>query len=244
MRTPRFYHPDPIQVDTSIQLHQEAQHHCANVLRLRAGAAVVLFDGSGKEFVGEIEVSEKRKVIVSIDTEIGLDPQSPLPLHLGQGISKGDRMEWVLQKATELGVTEITPIITQRCNVKLDPSRWQKKREQWHKVIVGACEQSGRNTLPVLNDAVPLTAFLSQSASQTRLLLSPDAEDSFNNIENPQNAGFRLVIGPEGGLSATEVHQACEAGYQALRFGPRVLRTETAAISAITVLQSRYGDLI
>jgi len=219
-------------------------HHCANVLRLRIGAPVVLFDGSGKEFVGEITTSEKRRVEVAINTELALDPESPLKLHLAQGVSKGDRMEWVLQKATELGVTDITPVITDRCNVKLDASRWQKKQEQWRKVIIGACEQSGRNTLPNLHAVCNITSFLSQSTSQNRLILSPTATNTFNDLHDTTGSGFRLIIGPEGGLTEQETNQAVEMGYQSTRFGPRILRTETAAVAAIATLQSRFGDLI
>ncbi|MFC3092677.1 16S rRNA (uracil(1498)-N(3))-methyltransferase [Alteromonas sediminis] len=244
MRIPRFFHPDQLSVDTDVALSPDALHHCVNVLRLRVGANLILFDGTGKEFVGEIIQSEKRRVIVALNTEIALDPQSPLTLHLAQGVSKGDRMEWVLQKATELGVTDITPVITERCNVKLDESRWQKKHEQWKKVVIGACEQSGRNTLPVLHPVTALTDFLAQSTTQNRLILTPDAEQTFNNLQTTARDGFRLIIGPEGGLSDLETNQAREKGYQPMRFGPRILRTETAAIASIATLQSRFGDLI
>ena len=244
MRINRFFHPTPILVDENIELSVEAAHHCANVLRLKVGTAIVLFDGSGKEFACELSDVQKRKVVVLAMTELHIDPQSPLSIHLAQGVSKGDRMEWVLQKATELGVTEITPLITERCNVKLDEARWEKKVSQWKKVIIGACEQSGRNTLPILNAPVQLNAFMAQSTRQVRLTLAPTAEKSFSELAQPNSHGYRLVIGPEGGLSSNEIHQLGESGYQEARFGPRILRTETAALAAITVLQSKAGDLI
>ena len=244
MRISRFYHPNLLYVDSTIQLSKEAAHHCINVLRLKAGTTVVVFDGSGKEFVAELSSLDKRNVTVEVTTEIALNPESQLPIHLGQAVSKGDRMEWVLQKATELGVSSITPIITERCNVKLNTERWEKKHAQWLKVIVNACEQCGRNTLPILNQTEILSSFTRHSTRQSRILLSPISETSFNQLDNSLGQGFRLLIGPEGGLSESEERQAREMGYQALRFGPRILRTETAAISAISVLQSRFGDLV
>ena len=244
MRTPRFYHPDSLTTDMQVQLASDALHHCANVLRLKAGASIVLFNGNGKEYACELVDVQKRQVTVLVETELGIDPQSPLVVHLAQGVSKGDRMEWVLQKATELGVTEITPIITERCNVKIDESRWLKKHLQWQKVLQGACEQSGRNTLPTLHEPVQLSAFTSQSTLQHRIILSPTAEKGIDALPAHHTHGFRLVIGPEGGLTDNEVHLLKESGYQDLSFGPRILRTETAAISAISVLQNRFGDLI
>lgn len=244
MRTTRFYHPTVLTVDTQVQLSPEATHHCVNVLRLKVNEPIVLFDGSGKEYASEIALCDRRNVTVDVQTEIALDPQSPLSLHLAQCVSKGDKMEWALQKATELGVTEITPVISERCSVKLDPQRWQKKHEQWLKILIGACEQCGRNTLPMLHPIISLREFVSQSTTQHRVLLSPTAELSFNHCQAEAGKGYRMLIGPEGGLSDAEIHLATEYGFKAYRFGRRILRTETATTAAIAVLQSRYGDLI
>lgn len=242
MRVPRLFHPSHIPLEETFSLSQDAAHHVGNVLRLKPGHPVVLFNGDGNEYSGEL-ISVSRKVVeVEIDAQLRIDPQSPLPIHLGQGVSKGDRMDTVLQKSVELGVTEITPLITERCAVKLDPSRWEKKHAQWQKIIISACEQCGRNTLPVLHDPVALNQWLAESTKATRLTLSPTAEKRFGNVEyNTQ--GYRLLIGPEGGLSETEVHQASENGFLSTTLGPRILRTETAAIATVSILQSMHGDL-
>ncbi len=182
MRIPRLFHPDTINVDEELVLSSEATHHVANVLRLKAGHPVVIFNGDGSEYTATIIVAERRQVIVEIDAKLTLDPQSPLPIHLGQGVSKGDRMDIVLQKATELGVTHITPLITERCAVKLDEKRWEKKQQQWQKIIQGACEQSGRNTLPVLNLPRSLASWLAESTTQTRLVLSPGSQQKLSQL--------------------------------------------------------------
>lgn len=245
MRVCRFFHPSKLVVDDTIELSQDATHHSANVLRLKEGCSIVLFDGSGKEFVCELLEVHKRKVIATVHTELSINPESPTPIHLAQGISKGDRMDLVLQKATELGVTEITPLITLRCNVKLDENRWEKKQQQWLKVIINACEQCGRNTLPKLNSPLNIAGFAACSTQQQRIILSPHAEkglaDRLLAAQSPY--GYRIVIGPEGGLSEAEVHQLEESGYVAAKFGPRILRTETAAIAALSVIQATTGDM-
>ena len=148
----------------------------------------------------------------------------------------------VLQKATELGVTHITPLITERCAVKLDEKRWEKKQQQWQKIIQGACEQSGRNTLPILNPPRSLASWLAESTTQTRLVLSPGSQQKLSQL-TANSQGFRLLIGPEGGLSESEVHQAEETGFTGCSLGPRILRTETAALASVSVLQATFGDL-
>ena len=242
MRIPRLYHPEPINVDSELALSADAAHHVVNVLRLKNGHPVVLFNGDGNEYPATIIVAQRRQVIIEIDSRLAIDPQSTLPLHLGQGVSKGDRMDLVLQKATELGATTITPITTERCTVKLDESRWQKKIAQWQKIIQGACEQCGRNTLPELKPVVSLKDWLAESTTQTRLVLAPGSQQRLTELTANQS-GFRLLIGPEGGLSDSEVHQSQEAGFTACSLGPRILRTETAAITGLSVLQATFGDL-
>tara|TARA_B100000929_G_scaffold103029_1_gene81502 strand:- start:2965 stop:3693 length:729 start_codon:yes stop_codon:yes gene_type:complete len=242
MRIPRLFHPDTITVDSELTLTADAAHHVANVLRLKSGHPVVLFNGDGNEYPATIILAQRRQVVIEVDSRLSIDTQSPLPLHLGQGVSKGDRMDLVLQKATELGATTITPLITERCPVKLDESRWQKKILQWQKIIQGACEQCGRNTLPELKPVTLLKDWLADSTSQTRLVLSPGSQQRLTQLTT-NHAGFRLLIGPEGGLSDTEVHQSQEAGFTACSLGPRILRTETAAITGLSVLQATFGDL-
>ncbi|WP_018983260.1 16S rRNA (uracil(1498)-N(3))-methyltransferase [Salinimonas chungwhensis] len=242
MRIPRFYHPDSITLDEEFPLHPDAAHHASTVLRIKANQPVVLFNGDGNEYSGQIISVARKEVMVEMDACLSVSTESSLPLHLAQGISKGDRMDTVLQKSVELGVTDITPLLTARCTVKLDPKRWEKKYAQWHKIVIGACEQSGRNTLPTLHPVQTLSQFLSASTDQHRLVLSPTAHGGFSKTPYVTK-GYRLLIGPEGGLSEQEVHQAQECGYQAVSMGPRILRTETAAIASVSLLQGIHGDI-
>jgi len=242
MRISRIYHPDTLHSDQELELTPDACNHVANVLRAKVGQPVVLFNGDGNEYSGEFIDVSKRKVLVQIDAKLSMNLESPLPIHLGQGVSRGDRMDLVLQKSVELGVTEITPLITERCGVKLDEQRWQKKHAQWQKIIIAACEQCGRNVLPTLHMPTDFQNWINQSTQALRLTLHPRADKSFRHI-NIGNHGVRLLIGPEGGFSDQELYQTEQGGYQTVQLGPRTLRTETAAITAISALQAIYGDL-
>lgn len=242
MRISRIYHPDLLIVDQNITLTPDASNHLANVLRAKVGQAIVLFNGDGSEYSAHLIDVTKRKVIACIDSKLSLDIESPLKIHLGQGVSRGDKMDWVIQKAVELGVHEITPLLTERCGVKLNQERWQKKHEQWLKLIISACEQCGRNTLPVLNQAIDFEVWIQQTTNQVRLTLHPRAEQGLRHVNVP-SAGARLLIGPEGGFTEHELYITEEFGFQSAQLGPRVLRTETAAIAAISALQAIHGDL-
>lgn len=242
MRVSRIYYPYELSVDTQINLTDDATHHLANVLRAKPGQGIVLFNGDGNEYSAELLEVAKRKVVANVDSKLSLSIESPLDIHLGQGISRGDRMDWVLQKSVELGVSEITPLITERCGIKLNQQRWLKKHEQWQKLIISACEQCGRNVLPTLYPPTMFADWTTLSTNQLRLTLHPRAQKAFRHISVPP-AGARLLIGPEGGFSEQEIYQTEQNGFQTIQLGPRVLRTETAAIAAITALQSIHGDL-
>ena len=242
MQIPRIFHPDLLATDSKVTLTPDATNHVANVLRLKEEHPIVLFNGDGNEYSAHIALAKKREVVAMVDAKLSLSVESPLPIHLGQGISKGDRMDLVIQKSVELGVQEITPIITERCVVKLSPERWQKKQQQWKKIIVGACEQSGRNSLPKLNDVVTLNDWVKQSTSELRLTLDPKSEQRMSQLSY-NHQGIRLMIGPEGGFSDREVYISKEAGYASVSMGPRILRTETAALTSIAILQSQFGDI-
>ncbi len=241
MRIPRIYHPGPLYSEQIVDLTQDATNHLVNVLRLNEGHPLVLFNGDGNEYSGELHTANKRQAKASVDAKLSLSVESTLPLHLGQGVSRGDRMEWVIQKAVELGVTEITPLLTERCGVKLSAERWEKKLAQWQKIIISACEQCGRNELPTLHPCRDLNAWVAQSTNQIRVTLHPKAEKSIRHLTVPP-AGVRLLIGPEGGFSESEVYATEQNGFQTIQLGPRVLRTETAAITAISVFQGLHGD--
>ncbi|MDM7859507.1 16S rRNA (uracil(1498)-N(3))-methyltransferase [Alteromonas sp. ASW11-36] len=242
MRIPRFYIAITLAADCEIELPKEVAHYIANVLRLSAEAPIVLFNGDGNEYSATLTSVSKRQAQAYIDAKLSIDVQSNLRIHLGQAVSKGERMDWVLQKATELGVSEITPVITQRCAVKLSPERWQKKSEQWQKIIQSACEQCGRNTLPTLHAPVSTAEWLKAQTSATRIIFDPSEELRMANLTLP-NSEVRVFVGPEGGLTEQEVYSAKQIGYLGLSLGPRILRTETAALATISALQAMHGDL-
>ncbi|MGM0594362.1 MAG: 16S rRNA (uracil(1498)-N(3))-methyltransferase [Pseudomonadota bacterium] len=241
MRTPRIFHPQPLASNTTVELNDNAARHVARVLRLGEGAALTLFDGCGGEYPAILASLAKRRVVVELGQWREHEVESPLRLTLAQGVSKGDRMDFTIQKAVELGVSRIVPLSTERSVVNLKGERLEKKLAHWRGVIVSACEQCGRNSLPEL---LPLQRFgdwLGESEDDVRLLLDHRAEQSVSSVT--MTGAATLLIGPEGGISAQERERAYAAGYQGLRLGPRVLRTETAALTALSVLQSRFGDL-
>lgn len=242
MRIPRIFHPSPIQVDSTVSLSPEASKHLLTVLRLKDNHPLILFNGDGNDYSATLHIASKKQACAIVDTQLSISVESPLAIHLGQGISKGERMDFVLQKSVELGVTELTPLITERCTIKLNAERWDKKHQHWLKVVTSACEQCGRNVIPTLHPPISLHQWLGQSTQQTRLTLHPEAEHRLADIQ-PSPYGYRLLIGPEGGLSENEIYQSGETGFHSALLGPRVLRTETAALTAITVLQSHFGDL-
>ena len=203
---------------------------------------MVLFNGDGNDYPSEILAISKTSVLVLVSSQLSLHNESSLNIHLAQGVSKGERMDFAIQKAVELGVSEITPVITERCAVKLSQERWDKKHEQWQKMIISACEQSNRNVLPKLNSAIDLSAWQKQTTDQTKIVLSPRSSQYLSHMSKPQQ-GVRLLIGPEGGLSDQEIYTCEQTGYFAANMGPRILRTETAALTAIAILQSLFGDL-
>ncbi|WP_026377431.1 16S rRNA (uracil(1498)-N(3))-methyltransferase [Aestuariibacter salexigens] len=242
MRIPRIYHSQLLSSDSQIALEKDAVNHVVNVLRLKPGHPVVLFNGDGNEYSGSLVHTDKRSATVNIDAKLSLSVESSLSIHLAQGVSKGDRMDWAIQKAVELGVNDITPVITERCAVKLPPERWEKKRGQWQKIAIGACEQSGRNVVPDIHPVISVSEWMQQSTNQLRLILQPKSTHRLRQLSLP-TGGVRLLIGPEGGLSDQEMYSAEQCGFHGVDLGPRILRTETAAVAAIATLQAMYGDL-
>jgi len=242
MRVPRIYHPEPLQAGSEIALSEDAANHVGRVLRMNAGQAVELFDGSDHTFAAEIVQADKKRVQVKI-IDSNLDSrESPLHLHLGQVMSRGEKMEFTIQKAVELGVNIITPLFSERCGVKLDAERLAKKIQQWQKIAISACEQCGRNTIPDVRPAMTLEAWCAEQDEGLKLNLHPRAEHSINTLPLPVER-VRLLIGPEGGLSADEIAMTSGYDFTDILLGPRVLRTETTALTAITALQVRFGDL-
>lgn len=242
MRIPRFYTDQALQPDLEVALGASLSHYIHTVLRLKQDTPIVLFNGNGSDFPAQLSQIHKKQCTALVDAQISLHVESPLAIHLAQGVSKGDRMDFALQKAVELGVSEITPVITEFCVVKLSDERWAKKHEQWLKIIIGACEQSQRNKLPILHKPVPFSRFIGQQSNKKKLILAPGSQQYLSHVARSES-GFQLLIGPEGGFSEQEIYTAEQIGYTCVNMGPRILRTETAAIASISILQAAHGDL-
>ncbi|WP_261816005.1 16S rRNA (uracil(1498)-N(3))-methyltransferase [Vibrio gallicus] len=242
MRIPRIYHPTPIASDSKVQLTDDAAGHIGRALRMQPGQDILLFDGSEFEYTATISDVTKKNVTVEITSRTTNNVESPLDIHLGQVISRGDKMEFTIQKSVELGVNTITPLISERCGVKLDAKRFEKKLQQWQKIAISACEQCGRNKVPVIRPVMPLEEWCKEEYQGLKLNLHPRAPYSINSLPQPVEQ-VKLLIGPEGGLSDNEIDRASELDFEQTLLGPRVLRTETAALTAITALQVRFGDL-
>jgi len=238
MRLSRLFVDTPLAAGL-VELPEAQAHYLARVLRLPVGAAVQLFDGSGLEFLGTLAEVGKKRVSVELQAGIPGQPDSPLRVHLGQGLSRGERMDWAIQKATELGVAEITPIFSGRCEVRLKDERADKRLAHWRQIAISACEQCGRSSLPQIHAPQTLGAWQETLEADLKLVLHPVAEPLESHA---RPATLALLIGPEGGLDDSEVDAARQHGFQPARLGPRVLRTETAPVVALAVAQQLWGD--
>jgi len=243
VRLSRVFIEAPLASGASVKLSGSAANHVMRVLRLRVGEELTLFNGSGGEFAGSIAALAGSSVTIAVGAQRAVGRESPLSLTLAQGVSRGERMDLVMQKATELGVTRVVPVLTERSVVRLDPAQAARKLEHWRAITVSACEQSGRNRPPEVVAPVKLADFLrNELAPATKLLLSPAASLRIADLPKPQRA-VAVLIGPEGGLTHEEQERARAAGFVGVRLGPRVLRTETAALAALALLQQEFGDL-
>jgi len=239
-RIPRFHVTVTPLPGAEIELPGWAARHCA-VLRLRRGDSVVVFDGTGGEFAAELTLSSNDTTRARVVSKHAVERESPLGITLAQCISGGDRMDLTLQKSTELGVTRIVPIASERSIVKLSPDRADRRVTHWRKVVIAACEQCGRNRIPDVTRITDLDAFLAEPFGDAlRLLLSPDAEGDLKRFDPPKSV--TLLVGPEGGLAPRERRHAENRGFLPVRFGPRVLRTETAPLAVLAAMQGLWGD--
>ena len=237
---PRLYLPGSLNPGAEIALTETVRSH-ASALRLRAGDAIRLFNGTGGEYAAVL-VQSGRELRASVGGFADSDCESPLRVTLAQCLSSGDRMDITLQKATELGVSAIQPLQSTRSIVRLDAERMARKQVHWQNVVIAACEQCGRNTVPVVAPTADIATWLaSRPAAGTLLMLSPEATTGIRDIKLA--ADISLLVGPEGGLSPEEQAMAQAAGFTGLRLGPRVLRTETAPLAALAALQAMWGDL-
>ncbi len=242
MRIPRLYLPLPLTVGATVRLDDHVFNHAVRVLRLKPGAALILFNGGGGAFSTTLADVGKREAWAQVLEFLPGEVESPLRVLLAQGISRGDKMDYTLQKAVELGVAAIQPLFTERGGVDLNGERLQRKMEHWRGIVIGACEQCGRNRSPELREPQALRDWRTESAEPgLRLLLDPAAEQGLRGLEPPAGP-VTLLIGPEGGLSPVEITQAGQAGFSRVRLGPRILRTETAGLAALAAMQALWGD--
>lgn len=242
MPNPRFYHPEKLAPGATITLTPNAAVHASRALRLQVGDQALLFNGDGNDYLCELIVVKKTEVVAKIKAVEHVDSESPLRISLAQAISSGDRMDYTIQKAVELGVGAIQPIASQRSVVKLTGERAEKRREHWQNVVISACEQSGRAVLPTVAAPLSLADWLARpSSADLRITLSPTAEHCLHELPPPQGE-ICLLIGAEGGLTEHEIALAASQGFVPVRLGNRILRTETAPIAAISAMQTLWGD--
>jgi len=253
MRLTRVFVDGTLTPGAIVELARDTASHLAKVLRARSGDELILFNGDGREFTGAIEAVRGSRVSASIGAARSVDRESSLALTLLQCVPRGDRMDFIVQKATELGVGRIVPVLSQRSVVRLDESQSASKQAHWHAVAVNACEQCGRNRLPTVEAPQPLLSYLGaltpiQTPGLLRLVLEPEGalhprpRAAPSMVAEPVS-GAHIAIGPEGGFAPEELEAFELSAFSRLRLGPRVLRTETAAIAAIVVLQARFGDM-
>ncbi len=241
MRIPRFYEATEFHTGDTIQLSDAVTQHVSRVLRMRCDEQIILFNGNGQEYLCTLTQVEKRQASVLINQATTPQRQSALSIHIGQAVSRGERMDYAIQKATELGMAAMTPLFTERCEVRLNNDRQEKRVSHWQQVAISACEQSLRNDLPEIHTITPLQEWLTEVKADLKLVLHHHTEQPLGDLPKPDS--IALLIGPEGGLTEDEVELALANGFKPVAFGPRVMRTETAPVAAQAILQYLWGDL-
>jgi 16S rRNA (uracil1498-N3)-methyltransferase len=243
MQRPRIYTPEALRTGITQTLPESAAVHVTRVLRLAAGDPITLFDGSGMDYDAILRIVARTGVSVEVGTGRRVDRESPLAITLLQGVSRGLRMDTVMQKATELGVTAVRPVLAERSVIRLDPGRSQARRSHWERIVISACEQCGRSIVPDVRSACSLDEALAGLETGTiGLTLDPQGEGQLGPLLGTSKR-VALAIGPEGGFSENEIRMLTQAGFRGLRLGPRILRTETAPLAALAILQYARGDL-
>jgi len=241
LRITRIYNEGKLAAGETVTLSTRASHHLVRVLRCKPDTTLTLFNGEGGEFSATLVNDDPKSARVIINSFSDINRESRLKICLLQGVSRGEHMDITIQKATELGVTEIIPVLCER-STGLKKDKTGKKLERWHQIAISACEQSGRNILPVIRQAMTLADAISSVTAGTRLVLDPTAAAGINDIDK-HSASVCILAGPEGGLTEQEISASCDAGYYNARFGPRVLRTETAGPAFIAAIQTLWGDM-
>jgi len=244
---PRFFSAENLVTGLPVKLADNAAAHATRVLRLNVGDAITLFNGNGFDYACELLSVKKNEVLAQVNASKAIENESPLHITLLQGISSGDRMDYTIQKAVELGVSCIQPISTERSVVKLTRERAHKRIEHWQNVVISACEQCGRAKIPSVLTPIDLLSWLANNPhdNAARILLNPVGAKRLVELPSPTKniqASIQLLIGAEGGLTNTEIKAALDHGFQSILLGPRILRTETAALTAISAIQALWGD--
>lgn len=240
MRIPRVYTPQILSSGQTFELEPQSSHHLGKVLRMKPDDPVILFNGDGNDYSAHITAINKKLLTVFVTSISAVETESPLTIHLGIGISKGDKMDWIIQKSTELGINSITPLFTERTETRIKGDRADKKLLHWQQISISACEQSGRSKLPKINSPCNIAEWAGSINAEKKFILHHRCTEKPGGAIKPGSVA--LLIGPEGGLSDTEIISAQQQNFQSLALGPRVLRTETAPLAAISVIQFLWGD--
>ncbi|MCP4289555.1 MAG: 16S rRNA (uracil(1498)-N(3))-methyltransferase [Gammaproteobacteria bacterium] len=243
MRIPRIFTSLPLQIGCEFDLEKEPVRHLLHVLRMKQGASLIMFNGDGRDYNGQLIDCTRKSARVAISDRSEEEPHPVLQINLGLGLSKGERMDFAVQKSVELGVTSITPLITEHSVVRLSAERMENRREHWRRVAIAACEQSGRRTVPAVDAPVSLNDWLLKSPppGAACILLNHHSTVTLNRL-TCASSEINLLVGPEGGLSPCEIAATQAAGFEGVRIGPRVMRTETAPLAAISAIQMLWGD--
>jgi 16S rRNA (uracil1498-N3)-methyltransferase len=244
MEENRFYHSENLELKHVVELIVQTHIHATKVLRLKVGDQFALFNGDGYDYVAKVIELSKHKTSVEIIDRYQVNHESPLKITLAQGLAAGDKMDWIIQKAVELGIQSIQPLLTERSIVKLDRERADKKLEHWRTVAISACEQTGRSIIPDILSPIHLVQWLSnqnQTANSLKLILTPAKAQNINHLEKPSSPVV-FMVGPEGGFSVKEMNLALSSSFVPVNFGKRVLRTETASVVALSIMQNLWGD--
>ncbi len=241
MRIPRVFEPQPLSAGARIELGDTSIQHVVRALRMNDGDSICLFNGEGQECLARLVDVSKRSAWAELEQPTTPAVESSLQIHVGQTLSRGERMDYAVQKATELGVSHITPLTSERCEVKLKGDREDKRLRHWQQVAISACEQSLRTRVPEIHDVSPLEEWIHSVDAELKLVLHHHTAQPLQQMDPPSSVA--LLIGPEGGLTEAEVDAALAAGFKPVAFGPRVMRTETAPVAACAILHYLWGDL-
>lgn len=242
MHSPRIFIPETLKTDQTIELSGNAFNHSIRALRLKTGTAITLFNGQGGEFTATISDIQRKSATAVIGTFSAREAEAPLKLIIGQCISRGDKMDYTIQKSTELGASNITPLFSERCGVQLKNERLSKKELHWSGIAISACEQCGRNRIPTIQPGSQLNTWVENVNAELKLVLAPSGQTTLKQLPSPTQS-VALLFGPEGGLSEQELQHAQHHGFIGIQLGPRILRTETAALTTLSCIQALWGDL-